>query len=71
VKRTYIAGTDALDPQYSELPSDLTEADRRRYFDPIVVTDANGELAPWVRAASSARGGSAAERQMEPSHEPL
>ena len=46
--RSYLAGTDALDPQYSEVPDDLTEQDRLRYFEPITLTDANGEPAEWL-----------------------
>ena len=47
--RTYLAGTDALDPQYFERPEDLSEADRERYFDPIALTDAEGHAAEWLR----------------------
>ena len=46
--RTYVAGTDALDPQYYERPDDLAEADRIRYFDPIELTDAEGKAAEWL-----------------------
>jgi hypothetical protein len=48
-KRTYVAGTDALDPQYFERPADLTEEDRQRYFEPIYLTDAQGGAAEWLR----------------------
>jgi len=47
--RTYLAGTDALDPQYFERPDDISEADRQRYFDPIPLTDAEGQAAEWLR----------------------
>ncbi len=69
--RTYLAGTDALDPQYFECPADLAEEDRKRYFDPIFVTDADGEPAAWLRPALDARGGMRADSQMEHAHEPL
>jgi hypothetical protein len=47
--RTYVAGSDTLDPQYFERPDDLPEADRVRYFDPIALTDARGQPAEWLR----------------------
>ncbi len=46
--RTYVAGSDTLDPQYFERPDDLSEADRIRYFDPITLTDAGGQPAEWL-----------------------
>jgi hypothetical protein len=46
--RTYMAGSDVLDPQYGERPPDLSDADRARYFDPIVLTDATGAPAEWL-----------------------
>lgn len=49
VARTYIGGREILDPQYSDFPPDITPADRRTYFDPIMVTDAEGAAAPWLR----------------------
>lgn len=70
-ERTYFAGTDTLDPQYLERPADLSEKDRRRYFDPIVVTEADGALAGWLRPACEARARERTNRQMEPSDEPL
>lgn len=47
--RSYIAGLDALDPQYYELPDDLTHSDWSRYFEPLRVTEADGQLAQWLR----------------------
>jgi radical SAM superfamily enzyme YgiQ (UPF0313 family) len=70
-ERTYLAGTDTLDPQYFERPADLSEEDRRRYFDPIVVTEADGALAAWLRPAREARALGRTNRQMEPFDEPL
>lgn len=46
--RTYVAGSDTLDPQYFERPDDLSEADRIRYFDPVELTDASGRPAEWL-----------------------
>jgi len=46
--RTYVAGSDTLDPQYFERPHDLTEEDRIRYFDPVELTDAYGRPAEWL-----------------------
>lgn len=48
-QRSYLAGTDTLDPQYFERPGDLTEDDRQRYFEPIQLTDAAGEAADWLK----------------------
>jgi hypothetical protein len=47
--RTYLAGSDTLDPQYFERPDDLEEADRIRYFDPVKLTDASGAPADWLK----------------------
>ncbi len=48
-RRTYIAGEETLDPQYFEHPDDLTEEDRKRYFDPIALTDAEGRAVDWLK----------------------
>jgi radical SAM superfamily enzyme YgiQ (UPF0313 family) len=47
--RSYLAGTDTLDPQYFERPDNLTEEDRITYFDPIYLTDATGAAADWLK----------------------
>jgi len=47
--RSYLAGSDTLDPQYFERPSDVSEQDRQRYFDPIALTDAGGGPAEWLK----------------------
>lgn len=52
--RTYVVGTDCLDPQYSEHPADLSDADRALYFDPVVLIDERGEPAEWLRACMPA-----------------
>jgi radical SAM superfamily enzyme YgiQ (UPF0313 family) len=48
-RRTYLGGRDELDPQYREFPPDITEEDRKRYFEPTMITDAAGGLAPWLQ----------------------
>jgi len=48
VKRNYIGGQDVLDPQYQQYPADITPDDKARYFDPIKITDAQGNLSPWL-----------------------
>jgi radical SAM superfamily enzyme YgiQ (UPF0313 family) len=48
-RRTYLGGRDALDPQYREFPPDVTEEDRKRYFEPTMITDAAGGLADWLQ----------------------
>jgi len=47
--RSYLAGTDTLDPQYFERPDDLSEQDRATYFDPIHLTDTGGGPAEWLK----------------------
>lgn len=48
-QRTYMAGDEVLDPQYFEHPADLTEEDRKRYFDPISLTDGTGRPVEWLQ----------------------
>ncbi|MEW2545922.1 radical SAM protein [Streptomyces sp. NPDC047002] len=48
VPRTYLGGTEVLDPQYASCPQDISAEDRERYFEPVTVTDADGNLAPWL-----------------------
>jgi len=47
--RSYLAGSDTLDPHYFERPDDLSEQDRVRYFDPVVLTDAAGGPSDWLK----------------------
>jgi radical SAM superfamily enzyme YgiQ (UPF0313 family) len=47
--RTYLAGTDTLDPQYFERPKDLSDKDRATYFDPIFLTDPSGGPSDWLK----------------------
>lgn len=47
--RTYRAGDNALDPQYSERPADISAQDLKRYFEPIALTDGHGRPAEWLK----------------------
>ena len=47
--RSYLAGSDTLDPQYFERPDDLGDRDRATYFDPIYLTDAAGGPSEWLK----------------------
>jgi radical SAM superfamily enzyme YgiQ (UPF0313 family) len=47
--RTYRAGDNALDPQYSERPADISADDLERYFEPIALTDAQGQPVEWLK----------------------
>ena len=55
-RRSYLAGRDALDPQYAEHPSGLSAADRARYFEPIRLTDEDGRLAEWLAPYAAKNG---------------
>ena len=63
-QRSYLAGSDTLDPQYFERPDDLSDQDRDTYFDPIYLTDAAGGPSDWLkpyylrRASNHVRRGS-------------
>jgi radical SAM superfamily enzyme YgiQ (UPF0313 family) len=48
VHRNYLGGTDILDPSYTWFPEDISAEDRRRYFDPILITDSESRLQPWL-----------------------
>jgi radical SAM superfamily enzyme YgiQ (UPF0313 family) len=54
--RSYLAGSDTLDPQYFERPDDLSDHDRATYFDPIYLTGANGEPSDWLKPYLPQRG---------------
>lgn len=54
--RTYLGGADALDPQYDDMPADISDADRSRYFEPVRLTDEHGRVMPWLAAARASRG---------------
>ncbi len=51
-ERSFIAGQDRLDPQYANIPDGITEADRRKYFEPIMITGNDGQLASWLMDAA-------------------
>jgi hypothetical protein len=53
--RSYLAGSDTLDPQYFEWPDDLSDQDRATYFDPIYLTDAAGGPSKWLKPYLSRR----------------
>jgi len=48
VHRDYLGGSDILDPSYTWFPEDISPEDRRRYFDPVLVTDGDGKPQPWL-----------------------
>lgn len=56
MSRTYMGGSDILDPQYNDVPKDIAPAERELYFDPILVTDEHGALAPWLVPYRPAHG---------------
>lgn len=47
-ERTYVAGSDILDPQYREFPDPLSDEDYLTYFAPVRVLDSEGGIAPWL-----------------------
>jgi hypothetical protein len=48
-ERTYIGGTDLLDPQYGEYPATISEEDYNTYFAPIQVLQEDGRIADWLK----------------------
>jgi radical SAM superfamily enzyme YgiQ (UPF0313 family) len=48
-RRSYSAGEDVLDPQYSEYPKDISPEDWKKYFEPVQLIDEHGRLAAWLR----------------------
>jgi hypothetical protein len=69
--RTYLAGSDTLDPQYFERPADLSEEDRLRYFEPIKLTDETGQPAEWIRASIPANEPEAREVTFQNRRQPV
>jgi radical SAM superfamily enzyme YgiQ (UPF0313 family) len=53
--RNYTGAEDILDPQYYEVPEEISGDDRHRYFEAIRVLESNGELAHWLRAYAPAQ----------------
>lgn len=47
--RTYLAGSELLDPQYEEFPADISREDYKHYFEPITLTDETGGPADWLK----------------------
>ena len=47
--RTYLAGSELLDPQYEEFPSDISQEDFEHYFEPVALTDEAGGPADWLK----------------------
>lgn len=47
--RTYLVGSELLDPQYHKYPADISREDFRHYFEPIALTDAAGGPADWLK----------------------
>ncbi len=70
-ERTYLAGTETLDPQYFERPSDLSDEDRERYFDPIALTDGSGAPVEWLKPYFNRRNGARTQHIGERTHERL
>ncbi len=48
-QRTYLAGSELLDPQYQERPADLSREDYKRYFEPIALTNETGGPVDWLK----------------------
>ena len=48
-KRTYLAGSETLDPQYEERPADISAADYERFFVPVALTDPLGAPTEWLK----------------------
>jgi radical SAM superfamily enzyme YgiQ (UPF0313 family) len=48
-RRSYLAGEDVLDPQYGEHLEEVSADDRRRYFEPVALTDGTGRAAAWLQ----------------------
>jgi hypothetical protein len=48
IKRNYVGGREILDPQYAEYPRDISCEDKQKYFDPVLVTDAEGRATQWL-----------------------
>lgn len=54
-RQSYLAGEDTLDPQYFEYPADISDEDRKTYFEPIRVTDNQGQLCEWLKPYAKGR----------------
>ena len=54
-RQSYLAGEDILDPQYFEHPEDISDEDRKTYFEPISLTDDRGHLCEWLEPYAKGR----------------
>jgi len=54
-RQSYLAGEDILDPQYFEHPDDISDEDRRTYFEPISLSDDQGRLCEWLEPYANRR----------------
>jgi hopanoid C-2 methylase len=74
-QRTYLAGSELLDPQYQEYPPDLSAEDHKHYFEPIALTDETGGPVEWLKAylpqakRKRARQAAAPGNEIESTHE--
>lgn len=48
-QRTYLAGSELLDPQYEEYPNDISPHDYKQYFEPVALTDDHGGPVAWLK----------------------
>ncbi|RDJ21858.1 hypothetical protein DWF00_26335 [Bosea caraganae] len=62
-KRTYLAGSDTLDPQYGECPADISAEDHKRYFEPITLTDGEGRPTDWLASYAEERKAQAGSKK--------
>ncbi len=46
--RNYLGGQERLDTQYREYPADIGADDLKRYFEPVLLTEADGRVADWL-----------------------
>ena len=49
-ERTYVAGTDILDPQYLEYDKSVSKDDYQRYLAPVKILNQYGDLEPWLKS---------------------
>ena len=63
--RNYLGGQECLDAVYGEQPADITAEDRARYFDPVLLTKADGGLADWLVPYQPREGAAAGEPSRE------
>jgi hypothetical protein len=64
-RTAFFAGEDALDPQYSEYPPDISGADWEKYFKPIQLTEPDGRLSDWLLPYARNRAEGPASREMD------